>query len=82
MKKGDGSTPKSTCAIAFSLPRLFIKAIIIAGTIPTKGPTSGIRFANPAMIPINTISVKLAPVRFRIISPATDIRATLAADRN
>ena len=82
MKNGDGTTPKRRCDKASSLPRLFIKAIKIAGTIPTNGPISGIKFANPAIIPMKTISVKLAPAKLSTTRPKTDKTATLAADRN
>ena len=81
-KNGDGIVPKNICEVAASLPRLFIKAIRRAGTIPTKGPTNGIRLASPAMIPINITSVILAPKKFNNKRPAIDIPATLAADKN
>ena len=54
----------------------------IAGTIPTNGPIRGIKFANPAIIPINIVNVKFAPNKLSISKPATDIAATLRADRN
>ena len=56
--------PKNMCAVAASFPMLFIRAIIRAGTIPTKGPTKGIRFAKPAMIPIKITNVIFAPKKF------------------
>ena len=43
---------------------LFITATSIAGNIPAKGPTSGIKFAKPAIMPINTTKVRFAPVAF------------------
>ena len=81
-KNGEGMVPKNMCEVAASFPRLFINAIRRAGTIPTNGPTSGIRFARPAIIPMKITSVILAPKKFNSKSPVIDIPATLAADKN
>ena len=81
-KNGEGIAPKNICAVAASLPRLFINAISKAGTIPTKGPIKGIRFARPAMIPMKITRVRFAPKKFNKRRPAIDIPATLAAERN
>ena len=43
------------------------------------GPTIGIKFARPAIIPINTINVMFAPSWFKIKSPVMDRAATLLA---
>ena len=59
-----------------------MNAIKIAGIIPTNGPISGIKFARPAIIPINIVNVKFAPNKLSINSPAIDIAATLKADKN
>ena len=68
--------------MATLFPILFIKAMRTAGIIPTNGPMRGIRLAKPAIIPIKIVSVKFAPKKLRSKSPAKDIAATLAADKN
>ena len=51
----------------------------MAGIIPIKGPTIGIRFAKPAMSPIKNIKVIFAPTLFNINNPIIDKIATLLA---
>ena len=63
------------------MPTLFIIVINIAGIIPIKGPTIGIRFAKPAMIPIKITRVMFAPTLFKINKPIIDKIATLLAAR-
>ena len=54
-------------------------AINIAGTIPINGPTMGIKFANPAIVPMKITRVILAPAVFKMNRPIIDKRATLLA---
>ena len=67
--------------MADSFPTLFIIAISIAGTIPIKGPTIGMRFARPAMTPIKSTKVMFAPDLFKISKPKIDKIETLLATK-
>ena len=81
-KNGEGIILNIKWDKAASLPKLFIIEISTAGTIPTKGPTMGIRFESPAIIEIKKIKVMFAPYRFNINNPKNESTATLEAAKN